>query len=369
MKLFIDAYTITEEEINFIINNKFTNWIVYILYSNNIDENDAIVGIRGDRFDSIYLSRCSKNLFIQDCMISKLNDLTFILIDDKPWNHFEGHVSAKVKNLQDFFNGKIVTLFGEKLSFNNDYEKSLNLSSYIYCEMKFERGSYSNTMSLVYDAYSLGRYFNYSKKADDLDTFTKKIITKKNSGNYDLKRHLKQFYVDGLNFFNYKINFNYDMICTIPCKSDQENRFSSICEDNILEIKNDYNSITKYNASERKEMIKDVFKIKDEVDITGKNILVFDDIVTTGATLSEAVYLLYSKGAKKVVCLTMGKTFQPSYNSKNFYLCDKCNSNLKLSFFKRSGNPFIICESEKCDYHISIFNSFIYNLYSFLYNI
>ena len=44
------------------------------------------------------------------------------------------------------------------------------------------------------------------------------------------------------------------------------------------------------------------------INISGKNVLVIDDITTTGCTLTACRNLLLKNGAKNVVCLAFGKT-------------------------------------------------------------
>jgi competence protein ComFC len=47
--------------------------------------------------------------------------------------------------------------------------------------------------------------------------------------------------------------------------------------------------------------IKDSFSLKNSEKIKDKNILLFDDILTTGATLSEAEKILRKAGAQKII--------------------------------------------------------------------
>jgi len=50
------------------------------------------------------------------------------------------------------------------------------------------------------------------------------------------------------------------------------------------------------------------FRVKDKVDrLTDKNILILDDVMTTGATLNECAKALLSSGAKEVRCLTLAR--------------------------------------------------------------
>lgn len=59
-------------------------------------------------------------------------------------------------------------------------------------------------------------------------------------------------------------------------------------------------SQTKMNFFERQKNIEDAFRVKNEKRVTGKNILLIDDIITTGATISECGKVLLDRGAKKV---------------------------------------------------------------------
>lgn len=53
---------------------------------------------------------------------------------------------------------------------------------------------------------------------------------------------------------------------------------------------------------EREQNIAGSFVVSDSVRITGKNILLIDDVVTTGATLREASRVLQAAGARLVRC-------------------------------------------------------------------
>lgn len=56
---------------------------------------------------------------------------------------------------------------------------------------------------------------------------------------------------------------------------------------------------------ERTENLKDAFKVT--ADVTGKNILLVDDICTSGATFLEASSVLKKAGAKNIVCLALSR--------------------------------------------------------------
>ena len=48
--------------------------------------------------------------------------------------------------------------------------------------------------------------------------------------------------------------------------------------------------------------------MKKGADVTGKRILLIDDIVTTGSTLSECARVLGKAGAEQVVCATVARS-------------------------------------------------------------
>lgn len=59
-------------------------------------------------------------------------------------------------------------------------------------------------------------------------------------------------------------------------------------------------SQTTMNSVERQQNISEAFKVKNKKKIKGKNILLIDDVITTGATISECGRVLLNSGAKSV---------------------------------------------------------------------
>ena len=64
------------------------------------------------------------------------------------------------------------------------------------------------------------------------------------------------------------------------------------------------------SEQERKENILGVYALKRNKDIKDKNILLVDDVITTGSTLSECATVLYKNGAKSVSALVIGATIE-----------------------------------------------------------
>lgn len=62
------------------------------------------------------------------------------------------------------------------------------------------------------------------------------------------------------------------------------------------------------SAIERKENIKGVYRVHERSKVNGKNVLLIDDILTTGATGNECARILKNAGAKDVYLLTAAST-------------------------------------------------------------
>lgn len=62
---------------------------------------------------------------------------------------------------------------------------------------------------------------------------------------------------------------------------------------------------TKLNLTDRRENIKDAFKLKKQKLVKNKNIILVDDVITTGATISECAKVLKNNGAKNIYALSV----------------------------------------------------------------
>ena len=61
------------------------------------------------------------------------------------------------------------------------------------------------------------------------------------------------------------------------------------------------------SKEQRKQNVKDVYKIINKEKIENKNIVLFDDIYTTGNTVNEISKILKQNGANKILVLTIAK--------------------------------------------------------------
>ena len=87
----------------------------------------------------------------------------------------------------------------------------------------------------------------------------------------------------------------------IPIKKD-----NSLDRDNVKYIsKGNVKTLTK---EERIINLKGAFKISSINEIKNKNIILIDDVMTTGATISECKYILKKSGVKQIIVLTIAKS-------------------------------------------------------------
>jgi ComF family protein len=75
--------------------------------------------------------------------------------------------------------------------------------------------------------------------------------------------------------------------------------------DNVIKRKRYTESQTTMDLRERKENISGAFVVKNKKAVTGKNILLLDDVITTGSTLTECAKVLIENGAGKIYAASL----------------------------------------------------------------
>jgi ComF family protein len=82
-------------------------------------------------------------------------------------------------------------------------------------------------------------------------------------------------------------------------------------EDIILRIKNTKTQ-THLTVKEREMNVKNAFAINSKLknDLNNSNIILVDDVVTTGATLNEIIKLLRRSGVNKIMCISLAMAVQ-----------------------------------------------------------
>ena len=65
------------------------------------------------------------------------------------------------------------------------------------------------------------------------------------------------------------------------------------------------------SAAKRRVNVKGAFAIDKPCRVTGKTILLLDDVMTTGSTLDECAHVLKNAGAESVIAATIARTARP----------------------------------------------------------
>lgn len=84
-------------------------------------------------------------------------------------------------------------------------------------------------------------------------------------------------------------------------------RHPKIENDVLIRTKNTSSQTKLEDYNERVKNIADAFRIKNQDKIKDKNIILVDDVWTSGATINEAVRVLKEAGVKKIVAFVIAK--------------------------------------------------------------
>lgn len=135
-----------------------------------------------------------------------------------------------------------------------------------------------------------------------------------------LDKVLADFFIDSLSKLGFP-DHNFDILTAIPShptrlREREYNQSNLLAKrlshylnvpyrNDIILCKEYRPSQTKIDKNLRSENVKNIFEAKE--DLRNKNIIVVDDVVTTGATLSECAKALKEKNAGLVVAITLAK--------------------------------------------------------------
>lgn len=180
-----------------------------------------------------------------------------------------------------------------------------NICNDCYCNLEEYRDSLDYKFKYLDEIY-INYYYN---------NFLKEIVVdfKYNEKTY-LNRFFGEMYINKI--FEEKLNKEYSLITYIPMTKYYENKRgynqskliseyiskNTLIETKELLYKNRNNKRQKdLSKEERYENVRDIFSCRE--DVSDKNILIIDDIVTTGYTLDFAAKALKELGAKKVAAI------------------------------------------------------------------
>lgn len=202
----------------------------------------------------------------------------------------------------------------------------------------------------------LGRYYSYSHYMKQKHRYSSAIYLNKNRNSKAFGKFNDVF----LRIYKSAIrsifkNTPIDGICSVPPHLGESNRFHGILEDiakecNIENMENYFHCTKEYpkqkgrSSTDRPENIFDVFTFDKRLD--GKNIVILDDVVTTGSTMKECSRVLYNAGAKNIYPVVLAvNQFPGNYWSSEVpdVLCPYCDSPMKLLVNSKTKAFFYSC--------------------------
>jgi ComF family protein len=82
----------------------------------------------------------------------------------------------------------------------------------------------------------------------------------------------------------------------------------------LVRIRHTRQQIVLTTEAARRKNVKGAFAVRNRHDFEGKNVCLFDDIKTTGATLNECAKVLKEAGAKKVFAFVLAVAGQKEFS-------------------------------------------------------
>ncbi len=82
-------------------------------------------------------------------------------------------------------------------------------------------------------------------------------------------------------------------------------KYFSYDRNTLIKIKDTGSQTKTRNKKERQKNLKDCFALRDATAIRGRNIILIDDVLTTGSTIEEAKRTLLRGDARKVIAITV----------------------------------------------------------------
>lgn len=210
--------------------------------------------------------------------------------------------------------------------------------------------------------YSFGRYFSVGSEATtklhNSHSLTQQILEKENGDpNYRIPSYWVKSFQAFISHLEEKKSLKFDIVTVIPAKTNKVKRLENMLSEiqdmsdsdstsyiqDLFYFEDNATSIKSLNRSGRYDEISKSLKLRDQYisEVRNKNIIVIDDVSTSGATLSRAIKILASSGASQnVYGLCMAKTVSLPKDERK---CPICQGDLKLRTNPKTGGSYWTC--------------------------
>ncbi len=202
--------------------------------------------------------------------------------------------------------------------------------------------------------YIAGRYFSNRHYMNSLHPYSRALFLNKKDGKAE--GVFNNVFTNVFSVLIKQIINGRDVegVCAVPSRPNKADRFKDILnnisqECKIKNLGDNFRCKTHYpdqktlNAKEREENIRGVFRYNG--DLSGKRVILIDDIVTTGATLRECIRELRCVGATEVIAVVLAvNQIGPTYWSAILpqVSCLECGGHMEL-WVNQQGGFFYSC--------------------------
>lgn len=306
------------------------NILVEILDKYDCNSNEAII-VTSDNNHLMYFS----NYNIRCAHITK------------KWCNYKiapDYICQNVKSLVDVTTGKNGGFFAEALLQNKIKDK--------YCYLL------KNNCEVNGKAFTIwagGRYFAQGTAQSHYHLLSSKIISNKRDGR-EFNDFTTIFYEMITSCVKIKAT---DMIISIPPKPGKANRFNRILDnlshrlninngDNFLYCNKDYGNNKIRGAHDREISLEGAFSVSDGINLVGRDVILIDDVLASGATIKEFVKVLYDAGVATVTVFVIGLNQLTSQWRNVRYVplkCSLCDGEMNLRINSYNLRPFYGCEN------------------------
>lgn len=100
-----------------------------------------------------------------------------------------------------------------------------------------------------------------------------------------------------------KIRRGYDQVYLLACATSQE--LGSLAVPTLKKIRQAPPQSRISDSAKRRANVLGAYRVLDPAQVAGKRIILLDDIITTGSTVSECARMFMTAGAKEVLCVAV----------------------------------------------------------------
>ena len=297
--------------------------------------------LKDSKYNSTSIISISNNpLFLKEMMQNHIGTILTCILAKDLLRNTPDFTDCTINSLPKILKGEYSGYGAEVYA---TYGKEIPTMSFLKCEYEI---SLNDGTKREVIAFMGGRYYSDTHQYLLNDPLTRLVL------------NFKENYTKSVDLFfdaalcSLRKHESFDILTYVPLKP-KENRY-----DRFVGLKLEKNSkdgmklqqVLEFNKNfsqkgsnfyRRKENVKGAFNVLS--DIKGKNIIIIDDVYSTGSTIEEAIKTLYENGANKVlaVLLAVNQMTESNIEYKNLK-CKLCGNEMKLRINKK-GELFFGC--------------------------